>query len=78
MPTNSISRPPRPSSPAAPSWIFRVSPISLRRNDWERGPRLYAYAGQGGIISQFEVVPEPASCALAALGAVAAFLRRRR
>lgn len=35
-------------------------------------------ASQGGTIGQFQVIPEPASCGLAALGAVAAFFRRRR
>jgi len=35
-------------------------------------------SSQGGSIGQWQVIPEPASCGLAALGAVAAFLRRRR
>lgn len=35
-------------------------------------------SSQGGTIGQWQVVPEPASCGLAVLGAMAAFLRRRR
>lgn len=32
----------------------------------------------GGTIGQWQVIPEPASCGLAAIGAIAASLRRRR